>query len=103
MFTMHEFRMMKRRPIIVNTARGPIIKEDDLVQALEEGLIRGAGLDVFEEEPIAHPGLAELSNVVMVPHIGSATTETRRRMAMMAVENVVSVLGGGRPLNPVNS
>ncbi len=102
MFTLHEFKMMKRKPILINTARGPIIKEDDLVQALQQGLIGGAGLDVFEEEPIAHPSLAGLPNVVMVPHIGSATTATRRRMAMMAVENVVSVLGGRRPLNPVN-
>jgi glyoxylate reductase len=102
MFTMHEFKMMNHQPIIINTARGPMIKEDDLVQALEEGLIRGAGLDVYEEEPKAHPGLARLPNVVMVPHIGSATTETRRRMAVVAAENVVSVLGGERSLNPVN-
>lgn len=83
------------------TFRGPIVKEDDLVQALQEGLIGGAGLDVYEAEPKAHPGLAALPNVVMLPHIGSATTETRRRMAVMAVENVVEVLGGRRPLNPV--
>ena len=102
LFTLAEFRQMQSHAILINTARGPIVKEDDLVQALQQGMIGGAGLDVFEEEPKAHPGLAELPNVVMVPHIGSATTETRRRMAMMAAANVVEVLGGGRPLNPVN-
>lgn len=102
LFTLNEFRQMKPLAILINTARGPIVKEADLVQALEQGLIAGAGLDVYEEEPKAHPGLAKLPNVVMVPHIGSATTETRRRMAMMAAQNVVAVLGGERPLNPVN-
>ncbi len=102
LLTLNEFRLMKPSAILINTARGPIIKEADLVQALEQDLIAGAGLDVYEEEPEAHPGLAALPNVVMVPHIGSATTETRRRMALMAAENVAAVLGGGRPLNPVN-
>ncbi|MCB9421165.1 MAG: D-glycerate dehydrogenase [Ardenticatenaceae bacterium] len=102
LFTIDEFRQMKPSAIFINTARGPIVKEADLVQALAQGLIAGAGLDVYEEEPIAHPGLAERPNVVMVPHIGSATTETRRRMAVMAAQNVVSVLSGKRPLNPVN-
>ena len=102
LFTLDEFRQMKPSAILINTSRGPIVKEADLVTALAQGLIAGAGLDVYEEEPIAHPGLAELPNVVMVPHIGSATTETRRRMAVMAAQNVVAVLGGERPLNPVN-
>lgn len=102
LFTLNEFRQMKPSAIFINTARGPVVKEADLVQALEQGLIAGAGLDVYEDEPLAHPGLAALSQVVMLPHIGSATTETRRRMAVMAAQNVVSVLGGGRPLNPVN-
>jgi glyoxylate reductase len=102
LFTIDAFRQMKPSAVFINTARGPVVKEADLVQALEQGLIAGAGLDVYEAEPKAHPGLAPLPQVVMVPHIGSATTETRRRMAMMAAQNVVSVLGGERPLNPVN-
>lgn len=102
LFTLNEFHQMKETAVLINTARGPIVKEADLVQALEQGLIAGAGLDVYEAEPQAHPGLAGRPNVVMVPHIGSATTETRRRMAVMAAQNVVAVLGGERPLNPVN-
>jgi lactate dehydrogenase-like 2-hydroxyacid dehydrogenase len=102
LFTLDAFRQMKSSAILINTARGPIVKEADLVQALEQGLIAGAGLDVYEEEPQAHPGLARLPQVIMVPHIGSATTETRRRMAIMAAQNVVAVLAGERPLNPVN-
>ncbi len=103
LFTLAEFHQMQPHAILINTARGPIVKEADLVQALQRGLIGGAGLDVFEEEPIAHPDLAGLPNVVMVPHIGSATTETRRRMAMMAVENVTAVLSGRGPINPVRT
>jgi glyoxylate reductase len=102
LFTLVEFRQMKPSAILINTARGPIVKEADLVQALRQGLIAGAGLDVYEAEPKAHPGLAKLPQVVMLPHIGSGTTETRRHMAVMAAQNVVTVLGGGRPLNPVN-
>lgn len=102
LFTLNEFRQMKETAVLINTSRGPIVKEADLVQALEQGLIAGAGLDVYEAEPKAHPGLARLPQVVMVPHIGSATTETRRRMAVMAAQNVVKVLGGERPLNSVN-
>ncbi|MCP4425605.1 MAG: D-glycerate dehydrogenase [Chloroflexi bacterium] len=102
LFTLAEFAPMPPHAILINTARGPIVKEADLVQALQQGLIGGAGLDVFEEEPIAHPGLAGLPNVVMVPHIGSATTETRRRMAVMATRNVTAVLSGQAPINPVN-
>jgi glyoxylate reductase len=102
LFTLNEFRQMKPSAIFINTARGPVVKEADLVQALEQGIIAGAGLDVYEEEPKAHPGLAPLPQVVMLPHIGSATTETRRRMAIMAAQNVVAVLGGERPLNPIN-
>ena len=103
LFRLNEFRQMKPSAILINTARGPIVKEADLVQALEQGLIAGAGLDVYEDEPKAHPGLTQLPQVVMVPHIGSATTETRRRMAVMAAQNVVAVLGGQEPINPVNS
>ena len=102
LFQLNEFRQMKPSAILINTARGPVVKEADLVQALEQGLIAGASLDVYEEEPKAHSGLAQLPQVVMLPHIGSATTETRRQMAVMAAQNVVAVLGGVRPLNPVN-
>ncbi|MCA9978186.1 MAG: D-glycerate dehydrogenase, partial [Anaerolineales bacterium] len=102
LFTLNEFRQMKPSVIFINTARGPVVKEADLVQALEQGLIAGAGLDVYEAEPKAHSGLAPLPQVVMLPHIGSATTETRRRMAIMAAQNVVNVLGGQGPINPIN-
>ena len=102
LFTLDAFRQMKPSAIFINTARGPVVKEADLVQALQAGLLAGAGLDVYEAEPLAHPALASLPQVVMLPHIGSATTETRRRMAMMAAQNVAAVLGGERPLHPVN-
>lgn len=85
---------MKRRAIIVNTARGPIIHEEALVEALRTGEIAGAGLDVFEGEPNVHPGLMELDNVVMAPHLGSATLETRTKMAEMCSEAILAVLSG---------
>lgn len=103
LFTLKEFKQMKPTACIVNTARGPIIKEADLVQALQDGLIRGAGLDVFEHEPEMHPGLAAIQDrLVVVPHIGSATVETRRRMATLAVENTITALQGKTPPNPLN-
>ena len=92
---------MKSSAYLVNTARGPIVDEAALASALREGGIAGAGLDVFEHEPRVHPELLELDNVVLVPHLGSATVETRTAMAMLAADNVLAVLGGQQPLTPI--
>lgn len=95
-------RRMKPGAFLINTARGPIVDEQALVEALESGWIAGAGLDVFEEEPRVASGLLPLKNVVLLPHIGSATHETRTAMARLAAENVLDVLGGRMPRNRVN-
>jgi glyoxylate reductase len=79
-----------------------VVDEAALVQALAEGWIAGAGLDVFEDEPKVHPGLVGLSNVVLAPHIGSASADTRLHMANLAVDNCLAVLEGKAPLTPVN-
>lgn len=92
---------MKPTAILVNTARGPIVDEAALVQALERGVIAGAGLDVYEDEPHPHPGLRVLDTVVLLPHIASAGRSTRDAMGKLAVDNVRAVLGGGPPLTPV--
>lgn len=92
---------MKRSALLVNTARGSIVDEEALVWALGERLIAGAALDVFEKEPAVHPGLLSFENVVLVPHLGSATRETRTAMADLAVSNVLAVLDGRPPLTPV--
>jgi glyoxylate reductase len=92
---------MKRSAFLVNTARGSIVDEEALVWALGERLIAGAALDVFEKEPAVHPGLLPLENVVLAPHLGSATRETRTAMADLAVSNVLAVLDGRPPLTPV--
>ena len=87
-----ELRRMRPHAVLVNTARGPIIDENALVRALREGWIAGAGLDVFENEPKLAPGLAELPNVVLTPHVGSATIATRNRMAEIAARHIVGTL-----------
>ena len=92
---------MKRSAYLINTARGPIIDEAALDWALEERLIAGAALDVHEHEPTVHPGLMRRSNVVLAPHLGSASRETRTAMADLAARNVEAVLGGKAPLTPV--
>jgi glyoxylate reductase len=93
---------MKSSAYLVNTARGPIVDEAALASALREGRIAGAGLDVYEHEPLVHPALLELENVVLLPHLGSATVETRTAMAMLAADNALAVLRGERPPAPIN-
>jgi len=93
---------MKDTAYLVNTARGPIIDEAALAVALREGHIAGAGLDVFEQEPKVHPWLLELENVALVPHLGSATVETRTAMAVLAAKNTLAVLNGEQPPTPIN-
>ncbi|RZU62674.1 2-hydroxyacid dehydrogenase [Zhihengliuella halotolerans] len=88
---------MKETAYLVNTARGPIVDEAALAAALRAGLIAGAGLDVFEKEPTVHPDLLELENVALVPHLGSATVETRTAMATLAADNALAVLAGEQP------
>jgi glyoxylate reductase len=95
-------RQMRSDAYLVNTARGPIVDGAALVKALRAHKIAGAALDVFEEEPDVHPGLLELDNVVLIPHLGSATIETRTAMAVLAAENALAVLRGERPPTPVN-
>jgi glyoxylate reductase len=103
MFSTQEFKEMKNTAILINTARGPVVDEAALVEAIKDGQIRGAALDVFEEEPSVHPKLIKLKeNVVLTPHIGSASIETRLRMAKMAARNMVEGLKGNRPPNLVN-
>lgn len=92
---------MKRSAYLVNTTRGPVVDEEALAWALEQGLIAGAALDVFEHEPLVHPDLLGLDNVLLVPHLGSGTTETRTAMASLAADNVIAVLSGRPPLTPV--
>jgi glyoxylate reductase len=95
-------RLMKPTAHLINAARGPVSEEAALVRALQQGWIAGAGLDVSEEEPRVHPGLPECRNAVLAPHIASASTETRLRMATMAIEDALAVLEGRRPAHPVN-
>jgi len=96
-----QFEQMRSSAYLVNTARGPIVDEAALVRALRSGEIAGAGLDVYEHEPQLAPGLADLDNVVLIPHLGSATIETRAAMATLAARNTVAVLSGQPALTPV--
>lgn len=98
-----QLRAMKPTAVLVNTSRGAVVDEAALVQALKEGWIGAAGLDVYEHEPALTPGLAELENVVLAPHLGSATRETREQMGLLAARNLIAVLNGDRPPTPVNA
>jgi len=97
-----EFEMMKDGAILINTARGEIINEKELVNALKSGKLFSAGLDVYEFEPKITKDLLKMKNVVLLPHIGSATFETRTKMAELAAKNIVNVLRGKKPITPVN-
>jgi glyoxylate reductase len=101
LFDAERLSKMKPGSLLLNTSRGPIVEERALVGALERGHLAGAGLDVFESEPSVHPGLLASDRVVLMPHAGSATLETRREMARMVVEDVRRVLSGERPVRPV--
>ncbi|HKV59136.1 MAG TPA: D-glycerate dehydrogenase, partial [Ktedonobacteraceae bacterium] len=97
-----ELHLMKPTAILINTARGPIVDEKALVKALQEGVIAGAGLDVFENEPAVEPELLKMENVVLLPHIASASLKTRTLMATMASDNIVAHFHGQRPPNILN-
>jgi lactate dehydrogenase-like 2-hydroxyacid dehydrogenase len=98
-----ELEAMKPSAVLVNAARGPIVDEAALAEALAPRKIAAAGLDVYEREPQVEPRLLELDNVVLSPHLGSATVETRTAMAELAARNAISVLSGQGPLTPVTS
>jgi len=103
LFDAAAFASMKPSAILVNTGRGPVVKEDDLVAALNAGTIAGAGLDVYEAEPRMAAGLAQCKNAVLLPHVGSATVSARDGMSLLAAENLLAMLEGRRPptcLNP---
>jgi glyoxylate reductase len=101
LFDAEKFSRMKPTAFLINTSRGQVVKEADLVAALEDGKIAGAGLDVYENEPLIHAGLKR-ANVVLAPHIASASLETRTKMACIAAENVVALFAGKRPPNILN-
>jgi glyoxylate reductase len=96
-----EFAKMKDGVVIINTARGALINEAALVDALERGKVRSAGLDVYEEEPKIHPGLLQNERVVLLPHMGTHTLETHKTMEIMVVNNIRAAITEGRLLNPV--
>jgi len=93
-----ELKLMKKTAILVNTSRGPVADEVAVARALQEGWIAGAGLDVFEREPEVNPVLLQLQNVVVAPHIASASVDTRREMSMLSARNAVEALEGRRPI-----
>ena len=97
-----ELQLMKPTAVLVNSSRGPVVDEAALADALATGTIAAAGLDVYENEPHVHPQLLELENVVIVPHIASASVRTRTRMCMLAAENMLAGLAGRRPPNILN-
>jgi lactate dehydrogenase-like 2-hydroxyacid dehydrogenase len=95
-------KAFKKTAYLINTARGPVVDEKALLEALKNGEITGAALDVFENEPELTPGLAELPNVILTPHIASATHETRSAMSELAAQNILAVLNNEEPPTPVN-
>jgi len=103
LFGEKELRAMKSDSYLINTSRGPVVDEKALVKALEDGVIRGAALDVYENEPEIEPGLLRLENVIVAPHVASATVETRTKMAVMAAENLIAAMEGRVPQYIVNN
>ena len=97
-----ELKLMKPTAVLINSTRGGVVDDAALIEALKAATIRGAGLDVFENEPRLHPGFLELKNVVLAPHVGSSTEATRRAMAMTAAKNLVAALSGATPPNLLN-
>jgi glyoxylate/hydroxypyruvate/2-ketogluconate reductase len=97
-----ELAMMKPTATLINIARGGVVDDAALAAALQQGRIAAAGLDVFEGEPSVHPGLLQVPNVVLTPHIASATVATRRAMAGLAADNLIAALTGGKPPAPLN-
>lgn len=97
-----ELSLMKSTACLINTARGPVIHEAALVKALKNGIIGSAGLDVYEEEPAVDKELLRLDNVVLAPHLGSATIGTRTKMGNMAIENCLAACSGNKPPNLIN-
>ncbi len=96
-----KLKLMKKTAVLINTARGEIVDEKALIKVLKKGSIGGAGLDVFENEPEVNKELLKLNNVIVLPHIGSATKEARTGMAMLAAKNAANVLSGRKPVTPV--
>ena len=102
LFGTEQFRKMKPTAYLINSSRGPVVDEAALVEALQTREIAGAGLDVYENEPAMAAGLADLENVVLTPHTGSATTNSRTNMALKAAENLLAMMRGGTPPDCVN-
>jgi len=102
MISTDELKLMKKSAYLINTARGPVVNEIALIEALQKGMIAGAGLDVFEKEPTIPDALRELSNVVLMPHLGTATHETRGEMSLLVAQNINEFFKGNKPPNQVN-